>query len=149
MQGKQDDYRHMIWTTSTSSPNIVTLINSASQAADVIGKGEVMETCKTCKHWKIIEDDRSENERSFLKCCHHPRLQTPDYDKPDRECFADGAMVVDGSGYWGRLMTGPDFGCVNHEAKPRTKAEKLLRFERAMIPGNIKIHDEITKGMIG
>lgn len=41
--------------------------------------------------------------------CKHPKLLF--YEMPS----VDGAAVLDGSEYEGTLMTGRDFGCVNHE----------------------------------
>jgi hypothetical protein len=37
------------------------------------------------------------------------------YERP----VEDGVAVMDGSEYWATMVTGPHFGCVNHEPDPR------------------------------
>jgi hypothetical protein len=84
-----------------------------------------METCKNCKWWQTKNDwdyegiryDRDPNyerilNKVYAQECKSPKLKF--YERPD----PDGACVVDGSQYRAELLTGPDFGCVNHEEKP-------------------------------
>jgi hypothetical protein len=68
--------------------------------------------CKNCKHWGNGED---ENDR--LRTCDSPKhiyaLNANEYDMdrtPD-----DGALIEYDEG-WG-MLAGPDFGCVNFEAR--------------------------------
>lgn len=88
--------------------------------------------CKTCKHWVLGEDDEynrlifpynptknyeqceTEEEAAALfggrvRRCRHPKLLF--YQRPE----INGAAVMDGSEYKAELVTGEEFGCVNHE----------------------------------
>ena len=90
-----------------------------------------MGTCKTCKHWVLDTDDeynriifpckpgddyeQCETEEEAAKLfghrvrrCRNPKLLF--YQRPE----ITGACVVDGSEYRAELLTGEDFGCVNH-----------------------------------
>ena len=89
-----------------------------------------MERCKTCKWWGLNKDDhRDADVYTNAKRCGHPynqfattehtdgtytekMLVIEDRDTPSPP---NAANVLDGSGYWGALYPGPDFGCVNHE----------------------------------
>ena len=87
-----------------------------------------MNRCKTCKHWAPIDP----NERiAFItgsgECQNTPeiwevteRLEIDDYTrrhlKPAHAAVL--AVVEDGSSYRARLVTMPDFGCVQHEEVP-------------------------------
>ena len=82
--------------------------------------------CANCKHW--FTDDKSGDgaitdpydpdtgEPMVLPFavnrCNSPRLLFC-----ERPLESTGFAVADGSSYWAALYTGPDFGCVNHEAK--------------------------------
>lgn len=83
-----------------------------------------MNNCSTCKWW--INDENNYNEYDYIKYdinpvtgekiglhkvkeCQNPKLVF--YETPSK----DGACVVDGSQYKAELLTGPNFGCVNHE----------------------------------
>jgi hypothetical protein len=44
-----------------------------------------------------------------VRVCQNPRLRF--YERPEQS----GAAVIDGSEYYGALVSGPDFGCVMHE----------------------------------
>ncbi len=87
-----------------------------------------MKTCKTCKWWKD-EEDRLDRYTNAKKCTSphvhfarinsyvaDERLLTTDEDERDPLPPTD-AGVLDGSGYWGALFPGPDFGCIHHEEK--------------------------------
>lgn len=79
--------------------------------------------CATCAHWKMPERDWDNichpldpetyepMKTTFeVRECQHPKLV-----RFERPCEANGFAVADGSNYWARLCTGPDFGCVKHE----------------------------------
>lgn len=93
-----------------------------------------MERCKTCKHWVLGEADEynrlifpykpgddwnqceTEEEAATLfghrvRRCRNPKLLF--YQRPE----ISGAAVMDGSEYKAELITGEDFGCVNHESR--------------------------------
>ena len=84
-----------------------------------------MERCKTCKHWEAYKAD----EWGVLKgagICHAAReiwkvtedVQIPDSPGYHLALLPDNAdtrsMVMDGSHYSAKLVTMPDFGCVQH-----------------------------------
>lgn len=88
-----------------------------------------MQTCKTCKHWKAIGDSNFRADQRADEVC---RPFDPDTYEPMelgyevRECKSpflrwfetpgpSEAALVDGSEYYAALLTGEDFGCVNHE----------------------------------
>jgi hypothetical protein len=68
--------------------------------------------CSTCRHWYIPKDagflDITNNPGR--KYCNSPKLV---FFKASTD---DGACIVDGEQYMGLLITGKDFGCINHEA---------------------------------
>ena len=81
-------------------------------------------TCRTCKHWTPGE---SHDERCHpvdpdtyepmallyeVRRCKSPLLQ-----RFDRPAESHRASVCDGSNCAASLLTGPDFGCVNHESR--------------------------------
>lgn len=88
-----------------------------------------MNTCKTCKWWKqpkeIDEEDRADISNGRVCSCPKTVFGDQRYassvdrvvldDATEEPIDPSGAAVLDGSGYWGCLVTGPDFGCVNHE----------------------------------
>lgn len=65
-----------------------------------------MNTCKTCKHWnKAAEQDQGD--------CSHPMTNKESgytFEETNFMCAYDGICI--------EIVTGPDFGCVNHEEKP-------------------------------
>jgi hypothetical protein len=91
-----------------------------------------MERCKTCKHWAPLPD-----ETLTLRGAGHctaalpiweateeagPEGQENWYNEDTRlrlkpACAGVLAVVEDGSQYMARLVTMPDFGCVQHEAR--------------------------------
>ena len=89
--------------------------------------GVSMETCKTCKHWlfsgveygperdlcaPVDPDTYEPMAMPFeVRACKHPALTFC-----ERPVEANGFGVADGSEYMAILVTGPDFGCVRHEA---------------------------------
>lgn len=90
-----------------------------------------LNTCETCIHW-IASNRDGDNichpldpatyepmKTSFqVRECRHPKLVR--FERPvERNGFA----VADGSHYWARLCTGPDFGCVRHESGADTIQE--------------------------
>lgn len=81
-------------------------------------------TCKTCRFWQSSKECHIEAQ----KVCRAPSThfttilvveETLDNVLIDtntrQELESTEVGVLDGSGYWGELMTGPDFGCVNYE----------------------------------
>lgn len=93
-----------------------------------------MNQCKTCKYWRLGKSDeydriifpfkpggsyeqcKTEEEAAAMfghrvRRCQNPKLLF--YQRPE----IDGACVVDGSEYRAELITGENFGCVNHEVK--------------------------------
>lgn len=72
--------------------------------------------CKTCKWWTLHDESwRNSGLVVFKAACEVRECTSPKlhfYEPP----AADEASVTDGSEYTGNLWTGPDFGCVNHEA---------------------------------
>ena len=88
-----------------------------------------MQTCKTCKHWISLEgSDYFADKRAARVCqpidpdtyepmalgyevreCKSPLLRWFETPEPNE------AALVDGSEYYAALLTGQDFGCVNHE----------------------------------
>lgn len=85
-----------------------------------------MEDCKSCVHWGIREEDRycgvltpldtdtgEEMELPYkVKYCNSPDVLF--YERPVKP---NQACVVDGSEYMAKLITGPEYGCVNHKEK--------------------------------
>lgn len=92
-----------------------------------------MNTCKTCKFWVLVEGDeyeeiifpyksdreqcKTEEEESLLfghrvRRCRSTNLLF--YERPK----INGACVVDAEEihYYAELLTGEEFGCVNHES---------------------------------
>lgn len=89
-----------------------------------------MNRCATCRWWQPAKGQRTAAE---IVADHPP----PDYEARGpgyevRFCGSPllvfhemgcslppsyGAVVADGSEYFAVLITGPDFGCVNHEAR--------------------------------
>ena len=86
-----------------------------------------MNKCCTCKHW--IEPDERGEYAAFRIC--HPYDQdefdpmeidfsvrickSPKNTIFERSPFSDGVSLIDGSQYYAEMMTGEDYGCVNHE----------------------------------
>jgi hypothetical protein len=82
-----------------------------------------MGRCRSCRWWQEASDKDSAasfNDASLrdpetyeiidaVRFCRSPALRFS--ERP----ADDGAAVVDGSGYYGALMTGPAFGCVNFD----------------------------------
>lgn len=65
--------------------------------------------CKTCKHWRHWSDVASEQPGRY--CLNADKIM----ESYSREGRPVDALVYDyseGGGFW----TGPDFGCVHHEA---------------------------------
>lgn len=84
-----------------------------------------MSTCSTCKHWTvgdrywdpiIAPEDPDTWEPMVMpfevKVCKHPELLFC-----ERPVDPAGFAVADGSTYMANFYTGPDFGCIKHEAK--------------------------------
>jgi hypothetical protein len=73
-----------------------------------------MERCKTCKHWVPYETDRQsgsarDNERAG-GFCHSDKL-TEDFGTHDLDM-----LVYPYNEGCDAFWTGPEFGCVHHEA---------------------------------
>jgi len=74
--------------------------------------------CVTCKHWGNAEDEG----KLFRECQRilHDVVQASDCDEFSRDpenVLEETAVVIDGSGYFARLRSKADFGCVMHEAE--------------------------------
>ncbi len=75
-----------------------------------------METCKTCKHWIPYSDKYPkgprwiEKERGFGGLCQSEKLT----EDGGQSYGAD--MLVYEYSEGGEFWTGPDFGCVHHQA---------------------------------
>ena len=86
-----------------------------------------MERCKTCKHWTPEGADDYGTLLGGGECGKAPQIwdvtEQVDQDGDNwngtrmlkREHAAVLAVVEDGSAYKARLVTMPDFGCVQHE----------------------------------
>jgi hypothetical protein len=89
-------------------------------------------TCKSCKWWGDGKPYRAITDPHNSKTCNCPKIvfavtrdvsEEHDDDwqlvdaKSEQPIASDMAGVLDGSGYLGRLETGPDFGCIHHELK--------------------------------
>lgn len=83
--------------------------------------------CATCRWWSNAADSSMDPASELavrdpityelvdpqpfeLRVCTSPKVRF--YERPER----DGAAVVDGSEYFARLVTGPEFGCARWEA---------------------------------
>jgi hypothetical protein len=64
-----------------------------------------MKTCKDCQHWTQNPDKPGEGQ------CNSPKFV--EADSPP----LDGLAYTDYEGYNAYLSTGPDFGCIHHEAR--------------------------------
>lgn len=84
-----------------------------------------MKNCKSCKYWvdpkhsydmliyPTDEDTYEEKKMPFrVRECRSPHLLFL-----ERPVTPHQATLEDGSGYKARMVTGPDFGCVNWEGK--------------------------------
>ena len=87
-----------------------------------------MKTCDSCKYWFHKKDGHSDRQFAItnpedvdtddgkmeikfdVRKCHSPNILF--YERPITE---NQACVIDGSAYRGSLLTGPKFGCPNHE----------------------------------
>lgn len=87
-----------------------------------------MPTCKTCRWWgSDPETDLRDQLHVKVCCCPKIVFGVSNYDTDDpappvvskadesHVVLGDEAAVMDGSGYFGQLLTGSDFGCVHHE----------------------------------
>ena len=79
--------------------------------------------CRTCRHWtlsgarddKVTRDCKSP-KITFAVLKYEDNLDVV-VDKSGSSIASNGAGVMDGEGYWAGLVTGPDFGCIHHEAR--------------------------------
>ncbi len=72
-----------------------------------------MNNCSSCKWWGD-DEDKQERPPPLVRRCNHPKVLYG-YGIENEEIPKDGWHCEDDEG-WGCQM-GPDFGCVNHEAK--------------------------------
>lgn len=87
-----------------------------------------MNRCKTCKHWQ--KNDRDYRDDDIFKPFDPDTFEPMELTFEVRYCKSPHVLfyerpietkqvcMVDGSNYRAELITGPDFGCVNHEAAP-------------------------------
>jgi hypothetical protein len=86
--------------------------------------------CETCRHWKA---EGEADDLEGFRLCDSPKVRFATTRRPapgadavlldestDTPIPIDGAGVLDGSGYWGALVTGAKFGCVQHEPATST-----------------------------
>jgi hypothetical protein len=89
-------------------------------------------TCKTCKFWNVEEKDWQYDELKFGSCSAVRHRQSIELEIRDQfeDTYGDEAeaailkqlqeskaFVVDSSGYYAALRTGPKFSCCLHERK--------------------------------
>jgi hypothetical protein len=82
-----------------------------------------METCGTCKHWKLIDaEEELIDDPRFGTCAAIPQGQSEWDEASDRNMVVGDwkAVAVDGSGYFAAIKTRECFGCVLHEPLPAT-----------------------------
>lgn len=93
-----------------------------------------MKTCKMCKHWTQPLDGDFQVKNDF-RYCKSPKVVfgrrmdvAPEYvdtvmidydDDSEKPLTPDMGAVLDGSGYFACLTTGPEFGCIHHEEIPK------------------------------
>ena len=70
-----------------------------------------MKTCATCRHWAKERPEHPANLN--LRSCSHPKHST---GYGDGKNVPDDGMIVENDEGWA-FETGPNFGCVNHDAK--------------------------------
>lgn len=70
--------------------------------------------CGTCKHrgpeLEAFDDDFNTVPSGYFQCQRIKFAESPEDLKP-----GNGAMVQDGSGYFGRMCVETSFGCIAHE----------------------------------
>lgn len=66
-------------------------------------------TCKTCRWWGLL----GSHTDLPMKACSAPHLTDAD-DICDHPTHA----MIDAEEGSGKLVTGPDFGCIHHEERP-------------------------------
>jgi hypothetical protein len=72
-----------------------------------------MNTCDTCKHWGPNRGIHSVHQ-VIMGACYSPAIDDNSIsDVADNPAFA----CLDTPGEPGKLVTGPKFGCIHHEAK--------------------------------
>lgn len=71
--------------------------------------------CATCKHWQKDDgwDQTDLAVGGTARICELAQSRGAKYHDKTR------AVAMDGEGYLADLITWPDFGCVQHEAKDR------------------------------
>ena len=92
--------------------------------------------CQTCRWWTPADDYNEiahplDPTNDYLpmampfevRLCKSPKLLF--YERP----AIDGGTVVDGSQYKASLLTGPEFGCVNHEPEATKNGPEILEPE--------------------
>lgn len=93
-----------------------------------------MERCKTCKHWTPEDPKQYGSLIGAGECGKAPQMWdvTEEHQEEDSwnevrrikpEHAAVLAIVEDGSAYKARLVTMPDFGCVQHKARKQCKSD--------------------------
>jgi len=110
------------------------------QTKNAASEGTSGSHCSTCRWWVLDKNDRYDTLISPADPVTHEQEDTEDaiaakwghavrrcrcpkisfYQRPDR----DGATVCDGSEYMADLLTGPDFGCIHHDANDRLDGQE-------------------------
>ena len=90
-----------------------------------------MERCRTCKHWVQVDPTEYGVLIGSGNCTKVPQIwDVSDLDfsgavfklKPEHAAVL--AVVEDADEFYARLVTMPDFGCVQHEPDTRTEYKK-------------------------
>lgn len=85
-----------------------------------------MNTCDTCKYWRIAEAVAILSNSTHA-LCGHPKLASTNATTGGGSDYEDGAE--DGEAYSG-IYTGPKFGCIHWEAKMNEPTpEGMTRWE--------------------
>lgn len=85
---------------------------------------DLEKTCGTCKFrgeniiWPDPDNDFNDTDSGYAQCM---RIKFAESGFKGR---GNGAIVQDGSGYYGRLCVEADFGCVKWESKNNEKREE-------------------------
>lgn len=76
-----------------------------------------MEHCKTCRWWGVEPEQgiRGDQPSDGTNFCGNPGIAFSEDSGP---VPIGGASILDGSGFWGAIVTHDEFGCVRHEPTP-------------------------------
>lgn len=73
-----------------------------------------MNICQTCRWWEDAEEGEFAGSYPIFKVCTNPKLNLVyQAQVGSRDGAGASASDEDGLGFW----TGPEFGCIHHEAR--------------------------------